>query len=627
MARLNEHQVRHVVSTFAHVDGLLSDIERLARDDLSPFAKERPDLAPEEARLLQSFISLARTRMLTALDRLGIPRPQPNISARWSAGTALTFADIALSEITESSLRGYGAIDPAAAAELVALATDLRGFIARGKALLHESDVGGLRERLAMLPGNVGEVLRSIERVSTDHGLAEVRPLIAAAAERAAAMTFDVGIFGRVSAGKSSLINALIGAAVLPVGATPVTAVPIRIASGDARATVTLLDGKAVTIDMAEIPAYATEAQNPQNTKGVRAIEVQVPSVPLGLRLLDTPGVGSLGSSGPAQTYAWLPRCDLGLVLIAAGTAVGRDDLALVAGLGNAGIACRVLLSKADTLSEEELERAVAYVHSELTTVLGPDRDIEIRPVSVAPGQQARLEALRRDVLAPLAADHARAAHVALKVRLHRLVGATSAALQGRGGGAPIAVDTYKARAAAADIVRRETDRLSAASADVLREAADAIAGAWASNTDPQPAARSSIVNAGARALAIVRSAIDQASQSAGGDPASNGAGVDRSRRLPPLFDPDFLDALPPLTPPPLGRQLLGHRIALSRLEPIAIPLRDALSRYAARLYAWGIGQLEELNEPSNEPSVDGSTPAVPEHTELSNLDALIDAA
>lgn len=42
MSPLNENQIRHVVSTFAHVDGLLADVERLARGGLSPFAKSGP---------------------------------------------------------------------------------------------------------------------------------------------------------------------------------------------------------------------------------------------------------------------------------------------------------------------------------------------------------------------------------------------------------------------------------------------------------------------------------------------------------------------------------------------------------------------------------------------------------
>jgi hypothetical protein len=105
-----------------------------------------------------------------------------------------------------------------------------------------------------------------------------------------------------------------------------------------------------------------------------------------------------------------------------------------------------------------------------------------------------------------------------------------------------------------------------------------------------------------------------------GGDVAVDKTG---GRRLPPLFNPDFLDALPQLAPPPIGRRLVGERLARSRLESIAVPLRTALSRYAGRLHAWGTTQLEELTAPAAEATASpGAT-----HSELAALDAVIDSA
>jgi hypothetical protein len=218
---LNEGDVRRILTTFSHVDDLLKHVEALCHPDPSPFARERPDLSPEEGRLLLSFVVLARHRMVAALDRLGIPRPGQTISARRSATTAFTFAEIAFSELEARALRGYGAVDPRAAEEITALAADLQELARRGTALLREQEEGGVVEQVGRVPGPAGKVLSELLAVGTRHGLTEVRPLIAAAAERATATTLDIGVFGRVSAGKSSLINALVGQAVLPVGATP----------------------------------------------------------------------------------------------------------------------------------------------------------------------------------------------------------------------------------------------------------------------------------------------------------------------------------------------------------------------------------------------------------------------
>lgn len=588
MSRFTASQTRYVLTAIAHVDGLLQGIERLAADERSPFGAERYDLAPDEARLLRSFTTLARERLLAALDRLGIPRPVPTRSTRWSVDTALTFADIALSDLSARRLRGYGAVDADGARELETLAGDLRSIVARGKALLHERDPGGLAERIAVIPGPLGVVLRGVDEVSTAHALVTVRPLLAAAVERASATTFDVGVFGRVSAGKSSLINAVVRAELLPVGAAPVTAVPVRVAHGADAVTVDLFDGRRLDVDRDGLVAYATETGNPQNRLGVRAIEVRAPVVPAGLRLLDTPGVGSLSTSGPAQAFAWLPRCDLGLVLVAAGSPVGREELALVTGLRGAGIACRVLLSKADLLAPPELEQALRYVRGELDGVLGDAREVTVHPVSVRAHHAAVLDALRSEVLEPLAADHERAARAALRVRLHRLVDSAAAALAGSAAPGRIDVDAARHAGRAADAVHRITDELLGAAPALLEQAADAVTAVWQRGENGASAARQALVSGASAALAAVRAIVDEL--------PDREAAVS-TVRVPPLFDPEMLDSLPDLGAPGAGRRLLGRRIALGRLQPLAEPLATALARYASRLDAWGMARLEEHSE------------------------------
>jgi GTP-binding protein EngB required for normal cell division len=593
-------------------------VESVARGDLSPFAKEQPDIASDEARLLQSFIALVRSRMLTALDRLSIPRAEHKLSARWSAETSLTFAESSLSDLDGEHLKGYGAVDEAVATELAALAADVRGVLRRARHVLHERDPGGLAETLGGITGPVGEVLRFIDRLSRERALAEVRPLLAAAAERAIGGTFDVGVFGRVSAGKSSLINALVGEPVLPVGATPVTAVPTRLTRGEPGAIVHFLHGEQRPIDVGAIAEYATEARNPENRAGVRAIEVTVPTVPDGLRLLDTPGVGSLGTSGPALAFKWLPRCDLGLVLIAAGSAVARDDLALVAGLQQAGIRCVLLLSKADLVPAGEIEPAMEYVRRELAGALGADAVTEVHAISTAPGFDATLVEFRRDVLAPLARDHARAASRALIERTRRMIRVTASAMTGRGrsGADDRIVRLQRARAEAMDLLRREVDRIDDARPTILDAAADAVSAAWQRGEDAQAAVRATIVRAAVDALGAATGAINVVREQAG-------ATGTETRRMPPLFDPEFLDALPALPPPPVAKRLVGRAMATRRLEPMAKPLGDALQRYASRLYAWGTGALEELGAASWDAADGDATHELP--PELERLDRLLD--
>ena len=616
MGALNESQVRRVQSTFWYVDDLLKSVEALTQPDPSPFSRERPDLTGDEARLLLSFVGLARKRMLATLDRLGITRPEQRLSARRSAGTALLFAEISLSELNARALRGFGDVDPEAGQEITALSADLQALMRRGAALLKEQEDGGLVERLGAITGPAGVVLRRLLDVSTARGLTEVRSLIAAAAERAAGTTLDVGVFGRVSSGKSSLINALVGEAVLPVGATPVTAVPLRVRRGPHSVEVRFQGAPARTIPLSELAAYATEEGNPHNAKEVRSIEVTVPGAPEGLRLLDTPGVGSLTSAGSAQAFAWLPRCDLGLVLVAAGTPLGRDETALLSGLRHAGIDCCAVLSKADLLGPTDVERARAYILGELRPLLGPGGTVEVRAVSTRPHTRAGLEALRSELLEPLAEDHVRRATGALRTRLRRLVALAAA---GHDGGRPAtddaAVDLEKRRGAAAEALGKVTDRLAGSAGAVLDRTAEAVAASWSAGEDAADPARSAIVSAVGSALADVRERVDAVRRH-----AADAADAD-GRRLPPLFDPAFLDAIKALPAPRLAPGLLRASRARRAVEPLFPFLDEALARYASRLRAWAEGALRELRPASQQ----AGAPVPGEEPELASLDVLIE--
>ncbi len=399
---MNPLQNRFVTSTFAHTSELVDGIARLAREDLSAFSKERADLSAYESRMLLAFVAELRAALLEALGRLDIPLPEPAISARWSALTALTFIDIALSELQPATLRRYGALDAASAESVKRVAAELRARLAPARELLRGSGYGDLETRLEAVPEPTAETLRAVLSLARDHELVELYPEIAALAERATSSMVDVGIFGRTSSGKSSLINALVGAPALPVGATPVTALPLRVEQGEAGVLVRFAGGRTERHPLEAVAGFAAEEENPGNRLGVASLEIWVPTAPARIRFLDTPGVASRVTATTALPFAWLARCDLGLVLVAAGSALDEEDLALLAGLSSAGVEWRLLLSKADLLSEAELERSLAYLAGEAARALGGAVPA-VLPVSTAAGLDPTLEPLRAEVLEPLA--------------------------------------------------------------------------------------------------------------------------------------------------------------------------------------------------------------------------------
>jgi hypothetical protein len=125
-------------------------------------------------------------------------------------------------------------------------------------------------------------------------------------------------VVGEFKQGKSSLVNALVDQDVCPVDDDIATSAPtvVRFAEAPEASVVHEPEGDAAPqteqIAVDEVAAYASEAGNPGNERRLRAVEVGVNHALLssGLVLVDTPGVGGLGSVHSAVTMAALPMAD-----------------------------------------------------------------------------------------------------------------------------------------------------------------------------------------------------------------------------------------------------------------------------------------------------------------------------
>jgi polyhydroxyalkanoate synthesis regulator phasin len=190
---------------------------------------------------------------------------------------------------------------------------------------------------------------------------------------------FYVACIGQFKRGKSTLINALIGDPVLPVGFTPVTAVPTVIRFGEQRrARIQVGNGSWQDVSLADLNQYVSEECNPENTKGIRGVEVFLPSPLLagGMCFVDTPGLGSVFSGNTAATHAFIPHVDAALVVIGADPPLAGEELALLE-----AVACHVqdmvlVLNKADRTTPEEKAAAMNFadrqVRKRLQRALGP---------------------------------------------------------------------------------------------------------------------------------------------------------------------------------------------------------------------------------------------------------------
>jgi GTP-binding protein EngB required for normal cell division len=434
---LNESQQRHLLINVQHADKLLSEIEDIliAASSKSPFPKYQVDVTPAQAKVVQDYIARIRAQMLRVLESQQIAVPGPQFGAIHSIRVTLAFVRIALTEIGPKYMRGYGEVPESAVAELNGLVTELNTLVDKLNAYLAQGLGQDLGARLAKLEwtGDEAPLLRKLESVISAHGLVEFRSKLTMILDRLETRRFEIAVFGRVSSGKSSLLNHILQVDALPVGVNPITAVPTRLVAGaEPRLTVSFADRRVERLEVAALPDFVTEQRNPSNAKGVTRIVVELPAERLrnGIVFVDTPGLGSLATSGAAETRAYLPQCDLGVVLINAGSTLSEEDLATIQSLYEAGVPASVLLSKADLLARPDRDSALNYIAEQICQHLG--LALRVLPVSIVGEAAALLDCWFEDEIAPLYARHQQLAEQSVRRKIAALRESVEAALRSK---------------------------------------------------------------------------------------------------------------------------------------------------------------------------------------------------
>ncbi|MDR3570539.1 MAG: dynamin family protein [Syntrophobacteraceae bacterium] len=203
---------------------------------------------------------------------------------------------------------------------------------------------------------------------------------------------FNLVVVGQFKRGKTCLINALLGAEVLPVSVIPLTSVvTVLVYSETKGAKVFFSNGKTADIPVEAVFDYVTETGNPNNVKGVSEVTVLYPSPYLrgGVRLVDTPGVGSVYAHNTDVAYRFLPRSDAALFLLSVDQPVSHAEVEFLKDVREYAARIFFLLNKTDYLAEEEVHRALTFATATLEEIMGPE-NIRIFPVSAKLGLRAK---------------------------------------------------------------------------------------------------------------------------------------------------------------------------------------------------------------------------------------------
>jgi len=216
----------------------------------------------------------------------------------------------------------------------------------------------------------------------------------------------DVAILGQFKAGKSSFINSLVGKAVLPVGVIPVTTVITRLHYGEKeKAVVRYFDGKVAEIDMREIHTFTSEAENQSNQKNVEVVDIEMPALKdyAGLRLVDTPGLGSVFKYHMETSENWLPQVGTAILAISADRPLSGSDVQLIRDLTRHTPNIVILLTKADLLSPGQQAEVIKFFEQILQREL--NRNLPIYVYSTQLNTDQYKERLAKDIFLALSSD------------------------------------------------------------------------------------------------------------------------------------------------------------------------------------------------------------------------------
>ncbi|HTJ47523.1 MAG TPA: tetratricopeptide repeat protein [Kofleriaceae bacterium] len=260
-----------------------------------------------------------------ALARVELAHGDPDAAAR-AAKAALRVDphhDRARAILVEARAKAFGADIPADA--------DIR-------------QVATVLERIA--PSSVGDIARATADLD--------QPLL-------------VTVMGEFSSGKSSFVNAFIGADIAPTGITPTTATinVVRFGAEQGGRIVTR-DGAVLTLAWDALFTHL-RALTPDAARAIDRVEILLPLPSLEkIAIVDTPGLNSILPEHEQTARAFIARADAVVWVFTAGQGGKKSERAALEKIKAEGRRVLGVLNKRDQLSESDEREVIAYITQSL---------------------------------------------------------------------------------------------------------------------------------------------------------------------------------------------------------------------------------------------------------------------
>ena len=207
---------------------------------------------------------------------------------------------------------------------------------------------------------------------------------------------FNLVVLGQFKRGKTSLINALLGAEILPTAVVPLTSIATILKYGETlNIKVYFNDGRVTEIEPATLTQYVTEKGNPRNKKDVQEVIITYPSSYLkdGVRLIDTPGVGSVYEHNTDVAYQYLPKSDAALFLLSVDQPVSKAELDFLKDVKEYSHRIFFLQNKADYVGSEDLSESISFSKKIIEEYMGSE--VKIFPLSAKLALEGKLSGIK----------------------------------------------------------------------------------------------------------------------------------------------------------------------------------------------------------------------------------------
>jgi len=236
-------------------------------------------------------------------------------------------------------------------------------------------------------PELVQDALGTVAELCKRHEISALEDFLESCRAFAQEKTLNIAVLGRFKAGKSSFLNHLLGRPLLPVGVIPVTSAVTEIQYGPhERAEIQFADGRQDQVSLERIGEFISESQNPENSKQVARVRVELPSMDRyrGIRFVDTPGLESVFEHNTDASLEWLPNVGLALVAVGVDPPLSQHDIELIRNLSRYTPNISLLLTKVDALDENERVQVREFVQKQLARYWNDA--VPVFPYSVRPG-------------------------------------------------------------------------------------------------------------------------------------------------------------------------------------------------------------------------------------------------